>query len=61
MIWSGRRVSNPRQSARKAMRTPCAGESNVVYNEKYRKYVKVVPCSHERYYLFMGEVETGPF
>ena len=40
---------------------PCAGESKVIYNEKYHKYVKVVLCSRERYDLFMGEAEAGPF
>jgi len=40
---------------------PCAGAAHVLYNAAYGKWIKVVLCTMERYDLFMGEAESGPF
>lgn len=40
---------------------PCNGESKVMFNTKYSKWIKVVLCSPSRYDILMSESQSGPF
>jgi hypothetical protein len=39
----------------------CAGAEHVLFNSTYGLWVKVVLCSSQRYDLFLGASQTGPF
>lgn len=41
--------------------SPCSGATHVLYSPKVNKWVQVVLCSPQRYDIFVGEQQSGPF
>lgn len=41
--------------------TSCTGATHVLYSAKVNKWVQVVLCSPQRYDIFVGEQQGGPF